>query len=244
LWAIIFWTIGTSKMWEKLTVYRPLDKKEITLAFKHFGLELKKQLIDYDVSQTNSIIKIYRLRNGLEQGIFIEKHIGPADLQVRICVKPTDFYKKHRFTMVNIVPLGDIMGQYRKSFYPLTEEWFDLAIYLSEKIKYDVDKYFAKFDSYDKIIKLRKEIEPKDFGLNNKLELLIFAAIKTRNSELLTIYIDEKLKRPTMQITKAEYLKADKNEIDEVEFLGKVKDLGLENRFDEIEEILKSVHKK
>lgn len=231
-------------MWEQLTVYRPLDKKEINSAFKKFGQELTNQLSDFVVDQTNSVIKLYRLRNNLEQCIFIEKHISPDKLQVRVCIKPTDFYKKHKFTMVNIVPLGDIMGQYRKSFYPLTEEWFDLAVYLSERIKHDVEKYFAKFDSFDKIIKLRKEIEPKDFGLDNKYELLIFAAIKTRNSELLTVYIDKKLERPTMQITKAEYLKADKDEINEVEFLIKVKDFGQQNKFDEIEDMLKSVQKK
>jgi len=231
-------------MWEQLTVYRPLAKKEINSAFKKFGLELASQLSDFTVDQTNSVIKLYRLRNNLEQSVFIEKHITPDKLQVRVCIKPSDFYKKHKFTMINIVPLGDIMGQYRKSFYPLTEEWYDLATYLSERIKHDVEKYFAKFDSYDKIIKLRKEIEPKDFGIDNKYELLIFAAIKTRNSELLTVYIDKKLERPTTQITKAEYLKADKNEINEVEFLSKLKDFGLQNRFDDIEEILKGVQKK
>jgi hypothetical protein len=231
-------------MWEQLTVYRPLDKKEINIAFKKFGQELTSQLSDFAVVQTNSVLKLYRLRNNLEQSVFIEKHITPDKLQVRVCIKPTDFYKKHKFTMINIVPLGDIMGQYRKSFYPLTEEWFDLATYLSERIKHDVEKYFAKFDSYDKIIKLRKEIEPKDFGLDNKYELLIFAAIKTRNSELLTKYIDKKLERPTMQITQAEYLKADKDEIDEVEFLIKVKDFGQQNKFDDIDDMLKSVQKK
>ncbi len=231
-------------MWEQLTVYRPLAKKEINSAFKKFSQELTNQLSDFAVERTNSVIKLYRLRNNLEQSVFIEKHISPDNLQVRVCIKPADFYKTHKFTMVNIVPLGDIMGQYRKSFYPLTEEWFDLAIYLSERIKHDVEKYFSKFDSYDKIIKLRKEIEPKDFGLDNKYELLIFAAIKTRNPELLTVYIDNKLKRPIMQITKAEYLKADKDEIDEVGFLNKVKGFGKENKFDEIEEMLKSVQKK
>jgi len=231
-------------MWEQLTVYRPLDKKEINTAFKKFGQELTNQLTDFTVDQTNSVIKIYRLRNNLEQCVFIEKHISPDKLQVRVCIKPTDFYKTHKFTMVNIVPLGDIVGQYRKSFYPLTEEWFDLATYLSERIKNDVEKYFTKFDSYDKIIKLRREIEPKDGGLDNKYELLIFAAIKTRNSELLIVYIDKKLERPTMQITKAEYLKADKDEINEIEFLSKVKELGQQNKFDDIEEMLKSVQKK
>lgn len=231
-------------MWEQLTVYRPLDKKEINSAFKKFSHELTNQLGDFAVERTNSVIKLYRHRNNLEQSIFIEKHISPDKLQIRVCIKPTDFYKIHKFTMVNIVPLGDILGHYRKSFYPLTEEWSELASYLSGQIRHEVEKYYAKFDSYEKIIKLRKEIEPRDFGLENKYELLIFAAIKTKNSELLTLYIDKKLKWPPMQITKAEYLKADRDEIDEIEFLNKVKDLGRENKFAEIEEMLKSVQKK
>jgi hypothetical protein len=231
-------------MWEQLTVYRPLGKKEINSTFKKFSEELTKQLSDFAIERTNSVIKLYRLRNGLEQGIFIEKHISPDKLQIRICIKPTDFYKAHKFTMVNIVPLGDVLGHSRKSFYPLTEEWSELATYLSKTIRLDVEKYFFKFDSYDKIIKRRKEIEPKDNGLDNKYELLIFAAIKTRNSDLLSSYIDKKLKRSTMQITKAEYLTPVKEEIDEVIFLTKVKDLGLESKFDEIDEMLKSVQKK
>ncbi|MGB4974813.1 MAG: hypothetical protein WBO32_19245, partial [Cyclobacteriaceae bacterium] len=121
---------------------------------------------------------------------------------------------------------------------------FDLAIYLSERIKLDVERYFAKFDSYEKIIKLRKEIEPKDFGLDNKYELLIYAAIKTRNSDLLTVYIDKKLERTTKQITNSEYLKEEKDEIDEVDFLVKVKGFGQKNKFDDIDEMLKSVLKK
>ncbi|MBZ0246084.1 MAG: hypothetical protein K8H85_09075 [Cyclobacteriaceae bacterium] len=231
-------------MWENLEVYRPLDKKGINSAFNKFAQELTNQLSEFAVDQTNSVIKIYRLRNNLEQCVFIEKHISPDKLQVRVCIKPTDFYRKHKFAMVNIVPLGDIMGQHRKSFYPLTEEWFDLAIYLSERIKLDVERYFAKFDSYEKIIKLRKEIEPKDFGLDNKYELLIYAAIKTRNSHLLAVYIDKKLERTTIQIANSEYLEEEKDEIDEVDFLGKVKRFGQENKFDDIEEMLKSVLKK
>ena len=231
-------------MWEQLTVYRPLDKKEVNSTFKKFGLELANQLSEFAIDQTNSVIKLFRLRNNLEQSIFIEKHGTPDKIQVRVCIKPADFYKKHKFTMVNIVPLGDILGHYRKSFYPLTGEWLDLAIYLGEKIKHDVDKYFVKFDSYDKIIKERNEIESKDLGLDNRYELLILAAIKTRSADLLKKYIDKKLERPSMQITKAEFLKGDKEEIDETLFLTKVKDLANDNKFEDIEELLKSVQKK
>lgn len=100
-------------MWEDLKVYRRLDKKDINPTFKKLGLELKKRLTDYTVEQTNSIIKISRQLNEIEQGIFIEKHIGPADLQVRVSLKPVDFYKRHKFTMLNIVPLGDIIDLFR-----------------------------------------------------------------------------------------------------------------------------------
>ncbi|MFM7852767.1 MAG: hypothetical protein ACKO96_12840, partial [Flammeovirgaceae bacterium] len=92
--------------------------------------------------------------------------------------------------MTNIVPLGDIMGKYRRTFYPITEEWFELADYLTRKIRHEIERYFSEFDTFDKIIKNRKKIEPVDFGLDNKYELLIYAAIKTENAELLSQYID------------------------------------------------------
>jgi hypothetical protein len=227
-------------MWEELKVYRPLDKKDINSIFKKFGQEVKKRLTDHSLEQTNSIIKIYRLRNNIEQGIFIEKHVKPDNLQVRVSLKPVDFYKKHKFTMVNIIALGDIMGQYRKSFYPLTEEWQDLAIYLSERIKNEIEKYFDKYDTYEKIIRQRAEIEKKDLGLNNN-ELLIYAAIKTGNFDLLEKYIDKKLQMPTMQITRAEFLKPDKNEINEVEFLNKIRDFGKQRKLQEIDDLIKSL---
>jgi hypothetical protein len=115
---------------------------------------------------------------------------------------------------------------------------------LSERIKTEVEKYFVKFDSYEKIIDHRKQIEPKDFRPDNKYEFLIFAAIKTRNSALLTKYVDKKLFRPTMRITKAEFLKAEKREIDEVEFLQEIRELGKSSRFADIEEILKGLQEK
>jgi hypothetical protein len=231
-------------MWEDLKVYRPLNKKDISPTFKKLGLELQRRLTDFTVEQTNSIIKISRLRNGIEQGIFIEKHIGPADLQVRVSLKPIDFYKRHRFTMLNIVRLGDIMGQYRRTFYPVTQEWLELADYLKRRVENEMESYFKEFDTFDKIIKQRTKIEPRDFGLNNKYELLIYAAIKTGNSKLLSQYIDKKLERPTMHISKAEYLKPKKDEISEVEFLTKIKELGQLNRFEDIGEMLKRFEKK
>lgn len=231
-------------MWEDLKVYRPLDKKDIISTFKKFGVELKKRLTDYTVEQTNSIVKVSRLRNGIEQGIFIEKHIGPADLQVRVSLKPVDFYKRHKFTMINIVPLGDIMGQYRRTFYPLTQEWLELSDYLIRRIKTEIESYFNELDTFDKIIKKRTQIEPKDFGVNNKYELLIYAAIKTGNSKLLSEYIDRKLERPTMQISKAEFLKPGVDDIDEVGLLTRIKELGQQNKFEDIEELLKRFEKK
>jgi hypothetical protein len=141
--------------------------------------------------------------------------------------------------MLNIVSLGDIMGKYRRSFYPISEEWLELADYLTRKIKNEIENYFHEFDTFDKIIKNRKKIEPVDFGLHNKYELLIYAAIKTRNAELLSEYIDRKLARPTMQISKAEFLKPDKDGLNEVEFLTKIKELGLQSKFEDIGEMLK-----
>jgi hypothetical protein len=227
-------------MWEELKVYRPLDKGAINPTFKKFGQELKQKLVDYSIDQTNSIIKLSRLKNNIEQGVFIEKHIAPNKLEVKICLKPADFYKKHRYTMVNIVPLGDILSNYRRSFYPLTEEWRDLVTYLSDRIRNEVEEYFNKYDTYEKIIKGRNEIEPKDFGLDNKYELLIYGAIKTRNSELLEKYLTQKLERPTMQITKTEFLKPDTKEVNETDLLKKILDYGKQKKFEDIEGLLKS----
>ncbi len=110
----------------------------------------------------------------------------------------------------------------------MTQEWLELADYLVRRVENEMESYFKEFDTFDKIIKQRTKIEPRDFGLNNKYELLIYAAIKTGNSKLLSQYIDKKLERPTMNISKAEYLKPEKDEISEVEFLTKIKELGLQ----------------
>jgi len=227
-------------MWEKLTVYRPLDKKLVNQAFKDFGRELAKLLPDYTIEQTSSVIKVYRFRNRLEQSIFIEKSKGGVDLQVRVCIKPEIFFKKHKFTMINIVPLGEILGMYRRSFYPLTEEWIDLAIYLSKRIQNEVERYFAKFDTYEKIIRQRKDIEPKNIDFENKYELLIYAAFKTFNIDSLMKYLDKKRESTAMQITHTEFLKSEENEIDQEVFFSKIKVLALEKKFKEIEELLDS----
>jgi len=48
-------------------------------------------------------------------------------------------------------------------------------------------------------------------------------------------YIDKKLGRPVMQISKSEYLKPAKQQVDEVDFLTKIKKLVRYNDFDGIE---------
>ena len=195
-------------MWEDLKIYKQLDKKEINTVFKKFGKAILTGISGYEIEQTNSLIKISRQINHLEQSIFIEKMMGSYHLKVWTCIKPVDFYKQHKFTILNIVPLGDIMNNYRRSSYPLTQEWGDLAIFLASKIKTEIEMYFEKYNSYQKIIDKRKEIEPIDFGMSNKYELLIYAAIKTQNKDLLNLYLDKKLNRPVMRITKSEYLKS------------------------------------
>lgn len=142
---------------------------------------------DYSIDQAASLIKLSRQVHQLEQTVSIEKDKGSYYLKVRTSIKPVDFYRRHRFTMLNIVSLGDIMNNHRRTSYPLTQEWNDLAIYLEIRIKTDVENYFQTYNSYDKIIERRKEIESKSFGLDNKYELLIYAAIKTKKRPLKSI---------------------------------------------------------
>lgn len=174
-------------MWEKLKIYKRLDKAQINPTFKKFGGTLLSLTNGFKLDQTSSIIKLSREINQLEQTIFIEKDKGTYNLKVSTSIKPIDFYRKHRYTMLNIVLLGDILNNHRRSTFPLTQEWNDLAIYLATKINEDIEGYVEIYDSYDKIIANRKNIEPKDIGLNNKYELLIYAAIKTKNKELLNM---------------------------------------------------------
>jgi hypothetical protein len=137
--------------------------------------------------------------------------------------------------MVNIVPLGGILNNPRRTSYPLTKEWSDLALFLATRIKNEIENYFQKYNSYDKIIDSRKEIEPKDFGLDNKYELLIYAAIRTKNKSLLNQYLDNKMSRPVMQISKSEFLKPNDKEIDESNFLQSIKSFALTGDFTSIE---------
>jgi hypothetical protein len=222
-------------MWEELKVYKQLDKADINPTFKKFGSTLVSLIDGYSIDQTTSLIKLSRQVNQLEQAVFIEKDKGSYNLKVRTSTKPVDFYRRHKFTMLNIVPLGDIMHNHRGTSYPLTQEWNDLAVYLATRIKTEVEHYFQKYNSYDKIIDRRKEVEPKDFGLDNKYELLIYAAIKTKKKDLLNQYLDKKISRPVMGITQSEYLKPDSKEIDEKIFLDRIKSFALTGDFVNIE---------
>jgi hypothetical protein len=222
-------------MWEELKVNKQLDKADINPTFKKFGNNLVSLIDGYSIDQTTSLIKLSRQVNQLEQSVFIEKDKGSYNLRVKTSIKPVDFYRRHKFTMVNIVPLGDIMNNHRRTSYPLTQEWNDLAIYLATRIKTEVEHYFQKYNSYDKIIDKRTEIEPKDFGLDNKYELLIYAAIKTKKKDLLNQYLDKKISRPVMGITQSEYLKPDNKEIDEKIFLDRIKSFALTGDFTNIE---------
>jgi hypothetical protein len=222
-------------MWEELKVYKQLDKADINPAFKKFGNTLVSLIDGYSIDQTTSAIKLFRQVNQLEQAIFIEKDKGSYNLKVKTSIKPVDFYRRHKFTMLNIVPLGEIMNNHRRTSYPLTQEWNDLAIYLATRIKIEVEHYFQKYDSYDKIIDRRKEIEPKGFGLDNKYELLIYAAIRTKKKDLLNQYLDKKMSRAVMGITQSEYLKPDGKEINEQSLLQRLKSFALTGDFTNIE---------
>lgn len=231
-------------MWEELKVYRQLDKKEINSIFRQFGKSLLDRIDGYSIDHTNSIIKLFRQKNHLEQSIFIEKASGLYDLKVIICIKPTDFYRKHKFSMVNIVPLGEILNNYRRTSYPLTQEWDELSVFLSKRIKTEVENYFQGYDSYTKIIKRHKEIEPTSFDLDNKYELLIYAAIRTKNISLLLSYLDIKISSPAMRITGSEYQKPDRKEIDQLAFLKKIRTYAQAGDFENIENEILLVHQR
>ncbi|MEO7485695.1 MAG: hypothetical protein ABIU77_01285 [Ferruginibacter sp.] len=230
-------------MWEELKAYKQLDKKDINPSFKKFGKALLSLIDGYSVDQANSVIKVSRQVNQLEQAIFIEKERSFYNLTVKTAIKPVDFYRSHKFTMINIVALGDIMNNHRRTTYPLTQEWNELAIYLATIIKTEIENYFEKYNSYDKIIDNRKNIEPKNFGLDNKYELLIYAAIKTKNTSLLNLYLSKKSSRPVMQISQSEYLKPGKNEIDEIPFLNRIKALAQIGDFESIENEIATINK-
>jgi hypothetical protein len=228
-------------MWEELKAYNQLDKSDINPTFKKFGNTLVSLLDGYAIDQTTSIIKIFRQVNQLEQAIFIEKDKASYNLKVKTSIKPVDFYRRHKFIMLNIVPLGDIVNNHRRTSYPLTQEWNDLAIYIATRINTEIEHYFQKYNSYDKIIDRRKEIESNNFGLDNKYELLIYAAIRTKRKDLLNQYLDKKMSRPVMGITQSEYLKPDSNEIDEQSFLQRLKSFALTGDFTNIEKEIVAV---
>ena len=228
-------------MWEELKVYKQLDKANINPTFKKLGSILVSLIDGYSIDQTTSLIKLSRQINQLEQAVFIEKDKGSYNLKVRTSIKPIDFYRRHKFTMLNIVPLGDIMNNHRRTSYPLTQEWNQLAVYLATRIKKEVENYFLTYNSYDKIIDRRKEVEPQDFGLDNKYELLIYAAIKTKKKDLLNQYLDKKISRPVMGITQSEYLKPANKEIDEKSFLDRLKSFALTGDFTNIEKEIAAI---
>jgi len=230
-------------MWEDLKSYKLLDKKDINSTFKQFGKVLLSHVNGYAIEQTNSLIKLSRQINHLEQSIFIEKQAGSYELKVRTCIKPIDFYRKHQFTMINIVPLGDILNNYRRTFYPLSKEWNDLALFIATRIKNEIESHFQKYDTYDKIIERRQGIEPNDSGSDNKYELLIYAAIRTKNKSLLISYLDKKISTPVMQITQSELLKPDPLEINESDFLKRIKTFAEEGDFASIEDEIASISK-
>jgi len=228
-------------MWEELKVYKQLEKKSINPTFKNFGQKLHSLIEGFKKEQTTSIIKLSRQVNQLEQAVFIEKDKGTYNLNVSTSIKPIDFYLNHKFTMLNIVPLGDIMHNYRRTFYPLTKEWEHLATFLASRIKTEIEIYFRNFNSYNKIIDRREEIEPKNFGLYNKYELLIYAAIKVKKSKLLIEYLDKKIERPVMRISQSQYLKPGEDQIDELKLLNRIKAYAKNEDFASIESELKSI---
>lgn len=222
-------------MWEALKVYKQLSKAEVNRTFKKFGSALLSLIDGYSIDQTTSTIKLSRNENQLEQAVFIEKDRGSYNLKVATSIKPIDFYRQHKFTMLDIVSLGDIMNNHRRTSYPLTQEWHDLAHFLAARIKAEVEDYFKRYNTYEKIIERRKEVEPQGVGLENKYELLIYAAIKTRNKELLNQYLDKKISRPVMRITQSEYLKPGNQEVDEKSLLSRLKLFALAGDFVSIE---------
>jgi hypothetical protein len=104
-----------SFMWEELEIYKQLGKKDINPTFKKFGVAIISHVNGYSLAQTNSLIKLSRHVNQLEQAIFIEKAKGDYNIEVRTSIKPIDFYRQHKFTMLNIVTLGDILNNHRRT---------------------------------------------------------------------------------------------------------------------------------
>lgn len=228
-------------MWEDLKVYKQLEKKDINPTFKKFGNTLLSLIDGYSINQASSIIKISRQINELEQAVFIEKDAGSYWFSVNTSIKPVDFYRRHKFTMVNIFSLGDIMNNHRRTSYPLTQEWNDLAVFLAKRISSDIEQYFHNLNSYGKIIAKRNEIEAGGKVLDNRYALLIYAAIRTKNIGLLNQYLDKKLSSPVIQITRSEYLKPGDSEIDTTAFLQRIKLFAQSQDFESMENEIAAV---
>ena len=230
--------VSTPSKWEQLKVYHSLDKKDISPTFKKFGDIFKAKLNGYSVEQTGSMLKVSKICNQLEQAIFIEKSLGNS-LEVIVCIKPVDFYKLHKFTMIFPIGLGEILNNHRRTHFPLTKEWEILADYLIERINNEIGAHFEKYNSYSKIIQNRFEIEPEEKRiLSNRYELLIYAAIKVRNKDLLERYLKYKIENSAMRISKSEYLKPHPKEINEDEFLNTILKLTKDNDFEKIDKLL------
>jgi hypothetical protein len=229
-------------MWEDHKVYKPLNKKDYNPVFKQFGATLISYLNGYSMTRTNSMIKLSKQVNQLELAVFIEKRTGGYWLEVKTAIKPVDFYRQHKFTMLNIVELGTIMKNSRRTSYPMTQEWKDLVVYIAARINIDIELYFELYNSYEKIVERRTNIEPGNNNFpTNRYELLIYAAIRTRNKELLNQYLVRKLNFPMFTISSTEYLKPDKHEVDELALLRRIQLFAQIGDFDNIEREISKV---
>lgn len=109
-----------------------------------------------------------------------------------------------------------------------------LTVYLANIIKTEIEAYFQKFDSFEKIIDRRDDIDARDLRFNNSYELLIYASLRTKEQSLLNLYLEKKLSRPVTIITHSECLEPGK-EIDETAFLSSLKLLAKNGDFAGIE---------
>jgi len=232
--------VNLAIMWEKLKVYHQLDTKDIPSTFIALGSIIAEGLSDagFVLTSTSSTIKLFKEDNGLEFSVFLLREKGGYYFDVKTSIKPVHFHHKHRFTMTNIKPLGEILDNYRRNSFPLTKEYELLAAFLINAISTKVQAYFNEYNSWRKIMKNRKKIEPKSVGLDNKYDLLIYASIWTENRKRLLEYIDKKLERPVRQITQAEYLKPIKGEANEMDFYSKIKELAKRGDFSKIQKLI------
>lgn len=227
-------------MWEKLTVYHALDKKEIGKCFKLLGNRILENLYSegFSIISTTSTIKIFKVENEIEFSVFLLRQKGGANIDVKTCIKPFHFLHKHKFTMTNIVSLGAIVDNHRQDSFPLTQEYEMLADHILLTIKNSVVPYFEKYNSWKKIIKNRRKIDSLESSLNNSLDLLIYAAIWTKERRKLLKYLNRKLERSGRIITQAEFFQSSEGETDEIEFYKKIKDLAERKNISEIQSLV------